>query len=54
MKVSVVQSQNGIMMNAGEKKKDCGSFKNDYIQNTNMCNSGCNRACKIDEYLDIK
>ena len=55
MKVYVTQSKSGIMMNVGVNVKNkvievlikiiCGILVSD-------CE--CNKACKIDEYLDIK
>ena len=30
------------------------SYKDDYMRNPGTCNCKCNKACKIDEYLDIK
>ena len=36
------------------KLDDWGSCKNDSIWNSSTCDCGCNKACKIDEHLDIK
>ena len=33
---------------------DRGSCKKDYMWNSSKCDCQCNKACKIDEYLDIK
>ena len=33
---------------------DWGSCKNDYMWNPSMCDCEYNKACKSDEYLDIK
>ena len=33
---------------------DSGSGKNDCMWNSSTCDCGCNKACKIVEYLDIK
>ena len=31
-----------------------GSFKNDFMWNPRTCNCECNKACKTDEYSDVK
>ena len=36
------------------KIDDWGSCKNDCMRNHCTCYCDCNKACKIDEYLDIK
>ena len=33
---------------------DWSSCKNDYMWNPSTCDCECNKACKIDEYLNIK
>ena len=30
------------------------SCKQDYKWNPNLCNCNCNKACRIDDYLDMK
>ena len=32
---------------------DYDSSKNDHIYNPRTCDCECNKACKVDEYLDI-
>ena len=57
MKVYVIQSKNGIMINVGvsvKKLGDWGSCKNDYTWNPSTCDYECNKAIKIDKYLDTK
>ena len=68
MKVYVIQSTNGIMINIGvsvcvcmcvcvcvcEELDDWGSSKDNYMWNPSKFDCGCNRACEINEYLDIK
>ena len=51
MKVYVIQSKNQCEC---KELDDWGSCKNDYMWNTSTCHCECNKACKIDEYLDIK
>ena len=57
---------NEIVRNVKQKQKrdecrceckeldDCSSCEKDYMWNPSTCNSECNKACKIDEYLDVK
>ena len=46
-------------LNHDEYSCDCkeldqwGSCKNDYMQIPRTCDCKCNKACKIDEYLDV-
>ena len=57
MKKHVIQSKN---RNYNECRCECkqiggwGSCKNDFVRNPSMYDYGCNTACKINEYLDIK
>ena len=37
-----------------EKLDDWSYCKHDCMWNPSMCDCDCNKACKIDEYLDIK
>ena len=37
-----------------KKLHDSSFYKNDYMWNLSTCNSECNKACKIDKYLDTK
>ena len=33
---------------------DLGFCKNDYVWNPSTCDCECNKACKIDKYLDFE
>ena len=37
-----------------KKLDDWGPCKNDYMRNPRTCDCECNKACKIDEYLNVK
>ena len=53
----VIRSKDVIMINVGvsiKKLDDWGSCKNDCMWNSSTYDCECNKACKIDEYLDIK
>ena len=57
IKVYIIQSKYGITMNGGfecEELYDWGSCKNDYIWYPSACDCACNKACKIDQCLDIE
>ena len=57
MKVYVIQSKKRIMLNltANVKKSDgWTSYRDDYMWNPSTCKCECNKAWKIDEYLDTK
>ena len=53
MKVYVILSKNEIMMNFFVSVK-WAFCKNDYMWNPSSCHCKCNKACKIEEDLDIK
>ena len=56
MKAYVNQIKNGTIMNIGVSKQldDLGSSKKGYMWNPSMCDCECNKACKIDKYLDTR
>ena len=55
MKVYVNRRKNRMLINAGVVvKSQISSCKDDYAWNLSTCDCECNKACKIDEYLDNK
>ena len=57
MKEYVIQSKNGIIINFSVSEKeldDWRSCEKGYIWNPSRCDCECNKATKLDEYLDIK
>ena len=54
MKVFVIQSKNGIMMNVAVSVKNYIIWVLVKMISPSMCNCECNKTYKIDEYLDIK
>ena len=56
MKAYVNQIKNGTIMNIGVSKQldDLGSSKKGYMWNPSTCDCECNKACKIDKYLDTR
>ena len=48
MKMYVIQSKNGIMMNVEV------NVKNDYMWNSSTCDCEYNKECEIYEFLDIQ
>ena len=56
IKMYVIQSKNEIIMNVrvSVKEQMIGFLLNDNMWNPSTCDCECTKACKIDEYLDIK
>ena len=57
MKLYVIQSKNGIMINIGLNVNNnmIGILcEKDSMWNPSSCDCECNKACKIDKNLDIK
>ena len=51
----VIQSKNGIVMDVGVSKEldNWSSCEQDYMWNLSTCDCECNKAWKINEYLDV-